>query len=94
MLQFPTNMYRDTYKKFIGASRLSPTDSIIATIGNNGVMRYMGTKTRPPVALRHSHIAFHQAYRVRQHEGCGNDWLKNVNMQQQILQSDVHGEVG
>jgi hypothetical protein len=66
MLQFPTKIYTDKDNSVIGAPHLPPTDIIIATLCKNGMMRHLGTETRPPVALRqHSHIAFHQAFRVR-----------------------------
>jgi hypothetical protein len=48
---------------------------IIATLGSKGMMIPLGTETRPPVALRYNHIVFHQAFRGRKHEGCGDDWL-------------------
>jgi hypothetical protein len=75
MLQFPGHMYRDRENNVIGASHLSPTDSAIATLGNTGTTRRMGTESRPPVALRYSHVAFNQEFRGRQYDGCGNDWL-------------------
>jgi hypothetical protein len=50
MLQFPGHMYRDRDNNLIGASHLSPTDSVIATLSNNGMMRRLGTESRPPVA--------------------------------------------
>jgi hypothetical protein len=68
-------MYRDRDNNFIGASHLSPTDSGIATLGNKGMMRRLGTEIRPPVALRYSHVAFNKEFRERQYDGCGNDWL-------------------
>jgi hypothetical protein len=40
MLQFPGQMYRDRDNNVIGASHLSPTDSVIATLGNKGMRRY------------------------------------------------------
>jgi hypothetical protein len=75
MLQFPGHMYRDRENNIIGASHLSPTDSVIATLGNKGMTRRLGTESRPPVYLRYSHVAFNQEFRGRQYEGCGNDWL-------------------
>jgi hypothetical protein len=68
-------MYRDRENNVIGASHLSPTDSVIATLGNKGMMRCMGTESRPPVAVRYSHVAFNQESRGRQYDGCGIDWL-------------------
>jgi hypothetical protein len=68
-------MRRDKDNNVIGASHLSPTDSVIDTLKNKGTMRRLGTEIRPPVALRHSHIASHQVFRGRQYEGCGNDWF-------------------
>jgi hypothetical protein len=71
-----TKMYRDKDNNVIGVSHLPPTDSVIATLGNEGMGRRLGTETSPPVALRHSHIAFRQAFRGRHYEGCGNDLFK------------------
>jgi hypothetical protein len=61
-------MYRDRENNVIGASHLSPTDSVMATLGNKGMMRRLGTESRPPVA-------FNQEFRGGQYDGCGNDWL-------------------
>jgi phosphomannomutase len=47
MLQFTTNMYRDKDKNVIGASHLPPTYIVIATLGNKGMRRCIGTETRP-----------------------------------------------
>jgi hypothetical protein len=49
MLQFTGHVYRDRDKNVIGASHLSPTDSVIATIGNKGMMRRLGNEIRPPL---------------------------------------------
>jgi hypothetical protein len=68
-------MYQDRDNNVIGASHLSPTDSVIATLSNKGTRRRMGTESRPPVALRYNHVAFNQEFRGRQYDGCGNDWL-------------------
>jgi hypothetical protein len=57
-------MYRDRENNVIGDSHLSPTDSVISTLGNKGMRRCMGTESRPPVALRYIHVAFNH-----------NDWL-------------------
>jgi hypothetical protein len=75
MLQFPGHMYQDRDNNVIGASQLSPTDSVIATLGNKGTMRHLVTESRPPVALRYSHVAFKQEFRGRQYDGCGNECL-------------------
>jgi hypothetical protein len=75
MLQFPGHMYRDRDNNVIGASHLSPTDSVITTLSNKGMRRRLGTDSRPPVALRYSHVAFNQEFRGRQYYRCGNDWL-------------------
>jgi hypothetical protein len=75
MLQFPGHMYQDRDNNVIGASHLSPTDSVIATLGDNGMMRCLGTERIPPVALRYSHVAFNQEFRRRQYDGWGDDWL-------------------
>jgi hypothetical protein len=75
MLQFPGHMYRDRDNNVIGASHLSSTDSVISTLGNKGTRRRLGTESRPPVALRYSHVAFNQEFRGRKYDGCGNDWL-------------------
>jgi hypothetical protein len=75
MLQFPSHMYRDRDNNVIGASHLSPTDSVIATLGNNGTRRRLGTESRPPVSLRYIHVDFNQDFRRRQYDGCGDDWL-------------------
>jgi hypothetical protein len=75
MLQFPGHMYRDRDNNLIGASRLSPIDSVIATLVNKGMRRRLGTESRPPVSLRYSHVAFNQEFRGRKYDGCGNDWL-------------------
>jgi hypothetical protein len=75
MLQFPGHIYRDRDNNVIGAFHLSPTDSAIATLGNKGMMRCLGTESRPPVALRYTHVAFNQEFRGWQYDGCGNDWL-------------------
>jgi hypothetical protein len=65
MIQFPGHMYRDRDNNVIGDSHLSPTDSVIATLGNKGMRRRMVTESRPPVALRYSHVAFNQEFRGR-----------------------------
>jgi hypothetical protein len=75
MIQFPGHTYRDRDNNVIGASHLSPTYSVISTLGNKGTRRLLGTESRPPVALRYSHVAFNQEFRGRQYDGCGNDWL-------------------
>jgi hypothetical protein len=75
MLQFLSHMYRDRANNVIGASHLSPTDSVIATLGNKGMIRRLGTENRPPVALRYSHVAFSQEFRGMHYDGCGDDWL-------------------
>jgi hypothetical protein len=74
-IQFPGHMYRDRDNNVIGASHLSPTDSVISTLGNKGMMRGLSTESRPPVSLRYSHVAFKQESRGRQYDGCGDDWL-------------------
>jgi hypothetical protein len=51
MLQFPVNMYRDRENNVIGASHLSPTDSVIATLSNKGTRRRLIIEIRTPVAL-------------------------------------------
>jgi hypothetical protein len=38
-------------------------------------MRRLGTESRPPAALRYSHVDFNQEFMGRQYDGCGNDWL-------------------
>jgi hypothetical protein len=63
MLQFHGRMYRDRDNNVIGAYHLSPTDSVIATLGNKGIMMRLGTYIRPPVSLRYSHAAFNQEFR-------------------------------
>jgi hypothetical protein len=63
MLQFPGHMYRDRDDNIIGASYLSPKDSVIITLSNKGMMRRLGTESRPPVALRYIHVAFNQEFR-------------------------------
>jgi hypothetical protein len=68
-------MYWDRDNNVIGASHLSPTDSVIATLSNKCMRRRMGTESRPPVALRYSHVAFNQEFRGRKYDGCGNDWF-------------------
>jgi hypothetical protein len=68
-------MYRDRDNNVIGASHFSPTYSVIATLGNKGMRRRLGAESRPPVALRYSHVAFNQEFRGRQYDGCGKDWL-------------------
>jgi hypothetical protein len=40
-------MYRDKNNNVIGALHLSPTDSVIATLGNKGMRRRLGTESRP-----------------------------------------------
>jgi hypothetical protein len=50
----------DRDNNVIGASHLSPMDSVIATIGNKGTMRRLGTESRPSVALQHGRVAFNQ----------------------------------
>jgi hypothetical protein len=75
MLQFPTHMYRDRYNNVIGASHISPTDSVIATLGNKCMRRCLGTEIRPPVALGCCHVDFNQEFRGKQYDGCGDDWL-------------------
>jgi hypothetical protein len=44
-------------------------------ISNTGMMRHLGTESRPPVALRYTHVAFNQEFRGRQYNGCGEDLL-------------------
>jgi hypothetical protein len=75
MLQFPGHMYRDKDNNVIGDSQLSPTDSVITTLGNKCMRRRLGTDSRPPFALIYSHVAFNQEFRGRQYDGCGDDWL-------------------
>jgi hypothetical protein len=75
MLQFPGHMYQDRDNNVIGASHLSPTYSVIVTLGNKGMRRRLGIESKPPVSLRYSHVAFNQEFRGRQYDGCGNDWL-------------------
>jgi hypothetical protein len=60
MLQLPGHMDRERDNNIIGASHLSPSDSVIATFGNKGMRRHLGTESRPPAALRYSHVAFNQ----------------------------------
>jgi hypothetical protein len=79
MFQFPGHINRDRDNNVIGASHLSPTDSVIATLGNKGMMRRLGTEIRPLVALRYSHVAFNQEFRGRQYDGYGNDWLSKYD---------------
>jgi hypothetical protein len=38
-------------------------------------LHILGTESRPPVALRYSHVASNQEFRGRKYDGCGNDWL-------------------
>jgi hypothetical protein len=45
MLQFPTHMYRYRDSNVIGASHLSPTGSVIVTLGNRGMIM-MGAHRR------------------------------------------------
>jgi hypothetical protein len=75
MLQFPTHMFRDRDNNVIGASHLSPADSDIANLGNKCMISFVCTDSRPPVALRYSHVAFNQEFRGMQYDGCGDDWL-------------------
>jgi hypothetical protein len=75
MIQFPGHMYRDRDNNVIGDSHLSPTYSVIATFGNKRMRRRLVTESRPPVALKYSHVAFNQELRGRQHDGYGEDWL-------------------
>jgi hypothetical protein len=75
MLQFPGHMYRDRDNNVIGASHLSPTDSVIVTLGHKGMRRRLGTESRPPVFLVYIHVAFNQEFRGRQYDVCGDDWL-------------------
>jgi hypothetical protein len=75
MLQFPGHIYRDRENNVIGASHLSPADSVIATLGNKYMRRRLGTDRRPPVALRYSHVYLNQKFRGRQYDGYGEDWL-------------------
>jgi hypothetical protein len=74
MIQFPTHMYRDRDNNVIGASHVSPTDSVIATLGNKCMRRRLGTEIRPPVALRYSHVTFNHEF-VRRYTVCEVDWL-------------------
>jgi hypothetical protein len=60
MIQFPGHMYRDGDNNVIGASHVSPTDSVIATLSNTGMRGRLGTESRPSVALRYSHVSFNQ----------------------------------
>jgi hypothetical protein len=63
---FPAKMYWDRDNNVIGASHLSPNDSVIATLGNKCMRRRLGTEIRPPLDLRYSHVAFNQEFRGRQ----------------------------
>jgi hypothetical protein len=75
MLQFLGHMYRDRDNNVIGASHLSPTDSVIAILGNKGMRRRLSTESIPLVSLRYSHVALNQELRGKQYDGCGDDWL-------------------
>jgi hypothetical protein len=75
MIQFPGHMHRDRDNNVIGASHLSPTDSVIATLGNKGTRRRLSTDSRPPVAHKYINLDFNQEFRGRQYDGCGGDWL-------------------
>jgi hypothetical protein len=75
MIQSPTNMYRYRDDTVIGASYFSPTDIVIATLGNKGVKRRLGTESIPPVTLRYNHVYFNQPFRGRQYDDCGDNWL-------------------
>jgi hypothetical protein len=75
MLQFPTHMYWNRDSNVIGASHLSPTDSVISILSNTCMIMRLGTDIRPPVAFRYSHVAFNQEFRGRQYGVCGDDWL-------------------
>jgi hypothetical protein len=68
-------MYRYRDNNVIGASHLSPTYSVIATLGNKGMRRRLGTEKRHAVALRYIHADFNQDFRVRQYDGCGDNRL-------------------
>jgi hypothetical protein len=59
----------------IVVSRILPTDSVISTIVNKNMRMHLGAESRPPVALRYSHVAFNQEFGVRQYGGCGDEWL-------------------
>jgi hypothetical protein len=72
-------MYWDRDNNVIGASHLSPTDSVITTLGNKGMRRRLDTESRPPVALRYSHVAFSQEFSGRHYYGCGVDWLSKYD---------------
>jgi hypothetical protein len=52
MLQFPSHMYRDMDSNVIGAPWLSPTDSVIATLGKRCTRRRLGTENSPPSSSR------------------------------------------
>jgi hypothetical protein len=67
MLQFPGHMYLGRDNNVIGASQLSPTDSVITTLGNKCMRSRLGTESRPPLFLRYSHVAFNQEFRGRQY---------------------------
>jgi hypothetical protein len=69
-------MYRDRDNNVIGGPHLSLTDSVIATLGNTGMRRRLGTESRPPVAIRYSQVDFNQEFRGRMYDGCGDDWLR------------------
>jgi hypothetical protein len=73
MLQFPTHMYRYRDNNVIGASHVSPTYSVIATLSNTCMIRRLGTESRPPVAIRHSHVTLNQEFRGKYYDGCGDD---------------------
>jgi hypothetical protein len=47
MLQFPCHTYRDRDNNVIGASHLSPTDSVIVTLGKQGMRRRLVLRADP-----------------------------------------------
>jgi hypothetical protein len=72
-------------------------DSVIATLGNKGMRRRLGTESRPPFAVRYSHVCGFQP-RIQRKAVCmmGVDIIGGVNMntQQLILRRLVLKEVG
>jgi hypothetical protein len=66
-LSNPDTMYRSPHKLILGAPRLSPTDSLVATLINAGMRRHK--ETRPSVALTMKHIIFNKEFWAQQVTG-------------------------
>jgi hypothetical protein len=54
---------------------MSPTDRLMATVGNTCMIRRLCSESRPPVDIRYSHVAFNQDFRGGHFDGRGDEWV-------------------